>query len=86
MAVGVAATAAAMAKAKTVAEGVGATLAPTSLGTTGAGNGRGKQQSTKKWQNGVVGRLYSVQYKSIIGAPDKVRHDTCDKARPLSQV
>ncbi len=34
----------------------------------------------------VVGRLYSVQYKSIFGAPDKVRHDKCDKARPLSQV
>ncbi len=33
----------------------------------------------------VVGRLYSVQYKSIFGAPDKVRRDTCDKARPLSQ-
>ncbi len=34
----------------------------------------------------VVGRLYSVQYKSIFGAPDKVRWDMCDKARPLSQV
>jgi hypothetical protein len=34
----------------------------------------------------VVGRLYSVQYKSIFGAPNKVRCDTCDKARPLSQV
>ncbi len=34
----------------------------------------------------VIGRLYSVQYKSIFGAPDKVRCDTCDKARPLSQV
>jgi hypothetical protein len=34
----------------------------------------------------VVGPLYSVQYKSIFGAPEKVRHDTCDKARPLSQV
>jgi hypothetical protein len=34
----------------------------------------------------VVGRLYSVQYKSIFGAPDKVRRNTCDKARPLSQV
>jgi hypothetical protein len=34
----------------------------------------------------VVGRLYSVQYKSIFGAPDKVRSNTCDKARPLSQV
>ncbi len=33
-----------------------------------------------------VGRLYSVQYKSIFRAPDKVRRDTCDKARPLSQV
>ncbi len=34
----------------------------------------------------VVGRLYSVQYKSIVGTPDKVRCNTCDKARPLSQV
>ncbi len=34
----------------------------------------------------VVGRLYSIQYKSIFGVPDKVRHDTCDKAKPLSQV
>ncbi len=34
----------------------------------------------------VVGRLYSVQYKSIFGMPDKVRRDTCDKTRPLSQV
>ncbi len=34
----------------------------------------------------VVGRLYSIQYKSIFGVPDKVRHDTCDKARPLSQA
>ncbi len=29
----------------------------------------------------VVGRLYSVQYKSIFGVPDKVRCNTCDKAR-----
>jgi hypothetical protein len=34
----------------------------------------------------VVGQLYSVQYKSIFGTPDKVRHNMCDKARPLSQV
>ncbi len=34
----------------------------------------------------VVGCLYSVQYKSIFGAPDKVRRDTCEQARPLSQV
>ncbi len=34
----------------------------------------------------VVGRLYSVQYKSFFGVPDKIRRDTCDKARPLSQV
>ncbi len=34
----------------------------------------------------VVGWLYSVQYKSIFGAPDKVQRDMCDKARPLSQV
>ncbi len=36
--------------------------------------------------NFVIGRLYSVLYKSIFGASDKVRCDTCDKARPLSQV
>jgi hypothetical protein len=34
----------------------------------------------------VVGRLYSIQYKGIFGVPDKVRRNTCDKARPLSQV
>ncbi len=34
----------------------------------------------------VIGRLYSVQYKSIFWRADKVRRDTCDKARPLSQV
>ncbi len=34
----------------------------------------------------VVGRLYSVQYKSIFGAPDKVRRDLGDQARPLSQA
>ncbi len=34
----------------------------------------------------VIGGLYSVQYKSIFGAPDKVRRDTCDRARLLSQV
>jgi hypothetical protein len=34
----------------------------------------------------VVGRLYSVQYKSIFGVPDKVRRNTCEQARPLSQV
>ncbi len=38
------------------------------------------------WRGGVVGRLYSVQYKSIFGMPDKVSYNTCDKARPLSQV
>jgi hypothetical protein len=30
----------------------------------------------------VVGRVYSVQYKSIFGVPDKVRCNTCEKARP----
>jgi hypothetical protein len=30
----------------------------------------------------VIGQLYSVQYKSIFGAPDKVRCDTCEEARP----
>ena len=34
----------------------------------------------------VVGQLYSVQYKSIFGAPGKVRRNMCDEARPLSQV
>jgi hypothetical protein len=34
----------------------------------------------------VVDCLYSVQYKSIFGAPDKVRRDTYVKARPLSQI
>ncbi len=38
------------------------------------------------WCAVVVGQLYSVQYKSIFDAPDKVRCDTCDKARPFSQV
>ncbi len=28
----------------------------------------------------VVGRLYSIQYKSIFGAPDKVRRNTCEQA------
>jgi hypothetical protein len=31
----------------------------------------------------VIGQLYSVQYKSIFGAPDKVRHCMCEEARPL---
>ncbi len=35
---------------------------------------------------GVVGGLYSVQYKSIFGMPDKVRHYMCDEARQFSQV
>ncbi len=30
----------------------------------------------------VVGQLYSVQYKSIFGAPDKFRCNTCEEARP----
>jgi hypothetical protein len=38
------------------------------------------------WGASVVGRLYSVEYKSIFGAPDKVRRDTCEQARPLTQV
>ncbi len=38
------------------------------------------------YTHSVIGRLYSVQYKRIFGAPDKVRSDTCDKARLLSQV
>jgi hypothetical protein len=38
------------------------------------------------FSNSVAGQLYSVQYKSIFGKLDKVRCNTCDKARPLSQV
>ncbi len=34
----------------------------------------------------IVGRFYSIQNKSIFGAPDKVRCDMGDQARPLSQV
>ncbi len=34
----------------------------------------------------VVGRLYSLQYKSIFGTLDKVRRYTCDETRPLSEV
>ncbi len=34
----------------------------------------------------VVGHLYSIQYKSNFGVPDKDRRDTCEQARPLSQV
>ncbi len=30
----------------------------------------------------VVGHLYSVQYKSIFGAPNRVRRDMCEEARP----
>ncbi len=30
----------------------------------------------------VVGRLYSIQYKSIFGAPDKVRRDMCEEVGP----
>ncbi len=33
--------------------------------------------------NIVVGRFYSVQYKSIFGALDKVRRDTFEEARLL---
>jgi hypothetical protein len=34
----------------------------------------------------VVGQLYSIQYKIIFGTPDKIRRDTGDQVRPLSQV
>ncbi len=34
------------------------------------------------WRYTVVGGLYSVQYKSIFGAPNKVRRCTCEEARP----
>jgi hypothetical protein len=30
----------------------------------------------------VIGWLYFVQYKGIIGAPNKVRRNTCEEARP----
>ena len=30
----------------------------------------------------VVGQLYSIQYKSVFGAPDKVRRCMCEEARP----
>jgi hypothetical protein len=33
-----------------------------------------------------IGCLYSILYKSIFGTSYKVRCNTCDKARPLSQV
>ncbi len=49
-AVKVAAMVAAVAEAKTVAEGGSGDVAPTALATTGAGNGGGRQQSTKKRQ------------------------------------
>ncbi len=54
-------------------------------GGTGHGVGNeGGMQQRGQWH--VVGCLYSIQYKSIFGMPDKVRCDMCDKARPLSQV
>ncbi len=46
---------AAVAEAKTAAEGAARLLAPTALATMGAGNSRGKHQSTKKRQNGGCG-------------------------------
>jgi hypothetical protein len=42
-------TATVVAAAKTAVEGVAATLAPSAMATTGAGNGKGRQQSIKKW-------------------------------------
>jgi hypothetical protein len=30
----------------------------------------------------VVGWLYSIQYKGILGTPNKVRRYTCEEARP----
>jgi hypothetical protein len=48
-----------------------------------SGTDRGNQRKNTKC---VVGRLYSVQYKSIFGVPDKVRCDTCAQVRPLSRV
>jgi hypothetical protein len=46
----------------------------------------GELQSELPEFNTVVGCLYSVQYKSIFGTPDKVRCNTCDKDKLLSQV
>ncbi len=46
----------------------------------------GMYEMSKSEETCVVGRLYSVHYKTIFGMPDKVRRDMCDKARPLSQV
>jgi hypothetical protein len=45
----------AVAEAKTAAEGASTMSALTALAKMGAGNGRDKQQSTKKWQNGSCG-------------------------------
>jgi hypothetical protein len=57
------------------------------IGVHGTCVGIGQCHKVKHILHGaVVGRLYSVQYKSIFGVPDKVRQDMCDKARPLSQV
>ncbi len=52
------------------------------------GGGRATAMVTKRavamaTRVAVVGRLYSVQYKSIFGAPDKVRGDKCEEASPL---
>ncbi len=38
-------------------------------------NGNDKERS-------VIGRLYSVQNKGIFGAPNKVRRNMCEEARP----
>jgi hypothetical protein len=55
MAVEAAARAAAVAAVKTAAEGAAARLAPIALEMMGADNGRGRQQSTKKWQKWQCG-------------------------------
>jgi hypothetical protein len=44
--------------------------------------GQGTEEIKQKAQI-VKGQLYSVQYKGIIGAPDKVRCNTCEETRPL---
>jgi hypothetical protein len=49
MPVKAAVTVAAVAEVKTAAEGAAVTFALTALAMMGAGNGGGRQQSTKKW-------------------------------------
>jgi hypothetical protein len=41
-----------------------------------------KTNGTKPYSGSVIGHLYSVQYKSIFGTPDKFRRNTYKEARP----